>query len=48
MKSGEAFGEISLSEKIRRTATVVTAENCHFLTITKNEFTIFIKSLTDN
>ena len=43
--SGEAFGEIALFDRQARTATVVTAEPCDFLVLTRDVFNNF---LTEN
>ena len=38
MKAGDAFGEIALITKSKRTATVVCRENCDIITLTKQSF----------
>jgi len=40
--AGEAFGEISLFDKQTRTATVTTAEPCHFLVLGRSKFKSFL------
>ena len=38
MDAGEAFGEIALVTRSKRTATILCKENCHLIILTKASF----------
>lgn len=43
MNSGEYFGERALDGNTVRTASVTTLEDCHFVTLTAEEYNTFVK-----